>query len=47
MIGMGWATFDWTQISAWNGSPLVVPWWAQCHVFIGFVFFYWTVLPIL
>jgi len=39
--------FDWTQVSAWNGSPIAIPWWAQCHLFLGFVFFYWILLPIL
>lgn len=45
-LGMGIITFDWGQIS-WIGSPLMVPWWAQIHVFSGFVFFYWFILPIL
>jgi len=39
-------TFDWTQIS-WIGSPLMVPWWAQVHVFVGFVLFYWILVPVL
>ena len=33
-LGMSVLTFDWTQIS-WIGSPLMVPWWAECHVFAG------------
>lgn len=33
-LGMSVLTFDWTEIS-WIGSPLMVPWWAQCHVFGG------------
>ncbi|CAG7853661.1 Glutathione transporter 1 [Serendipita indica DSM 11827] len=45
-LGMGILTFDWAQIS-WIGSPLMVPWWAQLHVFAGFAFFYWFLLPIL
>ncbi|KAG8832746.1 hypothetical protein FRC17_000756 [Serendipita sp. 399] len=45
-LGMGFITFDWAQIT-WIGSPLMIPWWAQIHVFIGFVFFYWFLLPIL
>ena len=45
-LGMGVITFDWCQI-AYIGSPLMVPWWAQVHVFAGFVVLYWLVLPIL
>lgn len=33
-LGMSVLTFDWTQIS-WIGSPLMVPWWAEVHVFVG------------
>ncbi|KAG8709518.1 hypothetical protein FRC08_018297 [Ceratobasidium sp. 394] len=45
-LGMGVLTFDWSQIS-FIGSPLMVPWWAEVHVMIGFVLFYWIVVPIL
>lgn len=45
-LGMGIVTFDWAQIS-WIGSPLMIPWWAQVHIFAGFVLFYWILLPIL
>ncbi|KAH8115273.1 OPT oligopeptide transporter [Phellopilus nigrolimitatus] len=45
-LGMSVITFDWTQIS-WIGSPLMIPWWAECHVFAGFVLFYWILTPIL
>jgi OPT family small oligopeptide transporter len=45
-LGMSFLTFDWTQIS-WIGSPLMVPWWAEVHIFGGFVFFYWFLTPIL
>lgn len=43
-LGMGFLTFDWTQIT-WIGSPLMIPWWAEVHIFVGFVFFYWIVVP--
>lgn len=33
-LGMSFWTFDWTQIS-WIGSPLMMPWWAECHIFAG------------
>ena len=45
-LGFGLFTFDWTQI-IWIGSPLVMPWWAQVNYLIGFVGFYWIVVPIL
>ena len=45
-LGMSAISFDWNQIS-WIGSPLMVPWWAEVHIFIGFAFFWWIVLPIM
>ncbi|KAF7296401.1 hypothetical protein HMN09_01110400 [Mycena chlorophos] len=45
-LGMGIITFDWTQIS-WIGSPLMIPWWAQVHIFTGLVLFFWILLPAL
>jgi hypothetical protein len=45
-LGMGILTFDWTQI-AWLGSPLANPWWAQVNIGIGFVLFYWIIVPAL
>ncbi|KAG8899425.1 hypothetical protein FRC00_001436 [Tulasnella sp. 408] len=45
-LGMGILNFDWNQI-AYIGSPLMVPWWAEVHIFIGFVFFYWILVPII
>ncbi|EKM81282.1 hypothetical protein AGABI1DRAFT_119764 [Agaricus bisporus var. burnettii JB137-S8] len=45
-LGMSVLTFDWSQIS-WIGSPLMVPWWAEVHVFLGFVLFYWIMTPAL
>ena len=43
-LGMGFLTFDWTQIT-WIGSPLMIPWWAEVHIFVGFVLFYWIIVP--
>jgi OPT oligopeptide transporter protein len=40
-LGFGILTFDWSQIS-FIGSPLMVPWWAQVHVIVGFILFYWA-----
>ncbi|KAF9075650.1 OPT oligopeptide transporter protein-domain-containing protein [Rhodocollybia butyracea] len=45
-MGMSVLTADWTEIS-WIGSPLMVPWWAQVHIFGGFVAFFWVLTPIL
>ena len=45
-LGMSFITFDWTQIT-WTGSPLMVPWWAQLQIFIGFVMFFWILTPVL
>lgn len=25
----------------------MVPWWAEVHIFVGFVVFYWILCPIL
>ncbi|KAG6920129.1 hypothetical protein DXG01_004895 [Tephrocybe rancida] len=45
-LGLSVLTFDWTQIS-WIGSPLMVPWWAEVHIFLGFVVFFWILTPAL
>jgi OPT family small oligopeptide transporter len=45
-LGMSIITFDWAQI-AFNGSPLVTPWWTEANVLAGFVFFMWILTPIL
>ncbi|KAI0050840.1 OPT-domain-containing protein [Auriscalpium vulgare] len=45
-LGMSVLTFDWTQIT-WIGSPLMVPWFAEVHVFVAFVLFYWILTPAL
>lgn len=46
--GLGYlpTTFDWSQV-AYNGSPLVVPFWAQANVFSGWLFHFALVAPIL
>lgn len=45
-LGVSFLTFDWTQIT-WTSNPLVMPWWAQVHTFVGFVMFYWVLAPVL
>lgn len=39
-------TFDWSQV-AYNGSPLVVPFWAQANVFAGWMISFALITPIL
>jgi OPT family oligopeptide transporter len=45
-LGMGLLTFDWTQVT-WTGSPLIMPWWAQVNVAIGFFLFFWLITPLI
>ncbi|TVY82379.1 Glutathione transporter, partial [Lachnellula suecica] len=45
-LGLMPITFDWSQI-AYNGSPLVVPFWAQANVFAGWVIVFALISPIL
>ncbi|WWC68406.1 OPT family small oligopeptide transporter [Kwoniella pini CBS 10737] len=45
-LGMGILTFDWTQVT-WIGSPLTTPWWAEVNIGLGFIFFFWILVPIL
>ncbi|KAF9531386.1 small oligopeptide transporter [Crepidotus variabilis] len=46
-LGMSILTFDWNQVTSYSGSPLSTPWWAEANIFIGFVFFFWFITPIL
>jgi hypothetical protein len=45
-LGLMPITFDWSQI-AYNGSPLVVPFWAQANVFAGWLIVFALISPIL
>jgi OPT family small oligopeptide transporter len=38
-------TFDWTQISGFNFSPLIAPWYAMANTLIGMVLWFWIVTP--
>ena len=38
-------TFDWTQISGFNFSPLIAPWHAMGNTLIGMVLWFWIVTP--
>jgi hypothetical protein len=46
-LAMGVLTFDWGQITSFNGSPLPTPWWAAAHTGIAVAFFAWFLVPIL
>ncbi|KAF8518110.1 small oligopeptide transporter [Hysterangium stoloniferum] len=43
-LGMSILTFDWAQIT-YTGSPLVTPWWTEANVMLGFVVFFWMIVP--
>lgn len=45
-LGMSLITFDWSQIT-YIGSPLATPWWAEANIAVGFVFFFWFLVPVL
>ncbi|KAG0005238.1 hypothetical protein BGZ80_005491, partial [Entomortierella chlamydospora] len=45
-LGVGVISFDWSVVTAWLGSPLVVPWWAQVNIGIGFFLIAWVIVPI-
>jgi OPT oligopeptide transporter protein len=46
-LSMGLITFDWGQITAFTGPPLLFPWWTAANVGFSVVFFYWILIPIL
>jgi len=39
-------TFDWSQVT-WIGNPLATPWWAEVNWLLGFVVFYWILVPVM
>ena len=46
-MGMSLVTFDWSQITFFEDSPLATPWWTAANHLGGFVFFYWFLTPLL
>ncbi|KAH9979460.1 OPT oligopeptide transporter protein-domain-containing protein [Lactifluus volemus] len=46
-LGMSVVTFDWGQVTGFNGSPLLNPWWSAANIGFSVMFFYWFLLPIL
>ncbi|KAG0002246.1 hypothetical protein BGZ80_003771 [Entomortierella chlamydospora] len=45
-LGMGAISLDWNNIVSFLGSPLIVPWWAQVNIAIGFFLIAWVLVPI-
>ena len=45
-LGMSLLTFDWSMVS-YIGNPLVVPWWAEANIFVGFFLTFWVFAPIM
>ncbi|KAI8064712.1 OPT family small oligopeptide transporter [Gongronella butleri] len=46
-LGILGLAFDWSTITGFLLSPLVVPWWAIANIFVGFVFIAWILAPAL
>ncbi|KAF9434053.1 hypothetical protein BGZ76_008652 [Entomortierella beljakovae] len=45
-LGIGTISLDWNNIVSFLGSPLIVPWWAQVNIAIGFIVVVWIMIPI-
>ncbi|KAF9109292.1 hypothetical protein BGX30_008454, partial [Mortierella sp. GBA39] len=45
-LGVGAISLDWNNIVAFLGSPLIVPWWAQVNIAMGFFLIAWIMVPI-
>ncbi|GJJ70025.1 hypothetical protein EMPS_02374 [Entomortierella parvispora] len=45
-LGIGVLALDWNTITAFLGSPLITPWWAQVNIMIGFIMMAWVMVPI-
>ncbi|KAF9370969.1 hypothetical protein CPB97_002333 [Podila verticillata] len=45
-LGFGAISLDWNTIVGYLGSPLVIPWWAQVNIGIGFFLIAWVMVPI-
>ncbi|KAF9556103.1 hypothetical protein EC968_008446 [Mortierella alpina] len=45
-LGFGAISLDWNNIVAFLGSPLIVPWWAQVNIGLGFLLIAWIMVPI-
>ncbi|KAF9929717.1 hypothetical protein BGZ67_006168 [Mortierella alpina] len=45
-LGFGAISLDWNNIVSFLGSPLIVPWWAQVNIGLGFFLIAWVMVPI-
>ncbi|KAK5807853.1 OPT family small oligopeptide transporter [Linnemannia elongata] len=45
-LGVGAISLDWNNIVSFLGSPLIVPWWAQVNIAMGFFLIAWIMVPI-
>ncbi|CAF1465567.1 unnamed protein product [Didymodactylos carnosus] len=45
-LGLGTFRLDWIAITAFLGSPIIVPWIAQLNTIIGFLISGWLIIPI-
>ena len=45
-LGFGTMIFDWNVLVSFLTSPLIVPWWAQVNIAVGFVLLTWILVPI-
>ncbi|KAG0009899.1 hypothetical protein BGZ81_003093, partial [Podila clonocystis] len=45
-LGVGAISLDWNTIVSFLGSPLIIPWWAQVNIGIGFFLIAWVMVPI-
>ncbi|KAG0284872.1 hypothetical protein BGZ97_008037, partial [Linnemannia gamsii] len=45
-LGVGAISLDWNNIVSYLSSPLVVPWWAQVNIALGFFLIAWVMVPI-
>ncbi|KAF9117660.1 hypothetical protein BG015_006897, partial [Linnemannia schmuckeri] len=45
-LGLGAISLDWNNIVSFLGSPLIVPWWAQVNIAMGFFIIAWVMVPI-
>ncbi|KFH72324.1 OPT family small oligopeptide transporter [Podila verticillata NRRL 6337] len=45
-LGVGAISLDWNTIVSFLGSPLIIPWWAQVNIGLGFFLIAWVMVPI-
>ncbi|KAF9177149.1 hypothetical protein BGZ50_009080 [Haplosporangium sp. Z 11] len=45
-LGVGVITLSWNDVISYLTSPLIVPWWAQVNIGMGFFLIAWVIVPI-